>query len=102
MTTITIDQAVLHRALSALEYHTQQTRPIHNTELVIEELRAALAAQQSVPSWQDSPTDPGMWVSSSNGACSAWNISQELIGRDYWTMTGMRWFGPIPTEEDTK
>ena len=44
MTTITIEKAIVHRALSALEYHTQQTRPIHNTELVIEELRAALSA----------------------------------------------------------
>ena len=43
MTTITIERAVVHRALSALEYHTQQTRPIHNTELVIEELRDALS-----------------------------------------------------------
>ncbi len=49
MTTITIERAVVHRALSALEYHTQQTRPIHNTELVIEELRDALAAPATSP-----------------------------------------------------
>ena len=49
MTTITIEEAIVHRALSALEYHTQQTRPIHNTELVIEELRAALTAPATAP-----------------------------------------------------
>ncbi len=49
MTTITIEKAIVHRALSALEYHTQQTRPIHNTELVIEELRAALSAPATAP-----------------------------------------------------
>lgn len=49
MTTITIERAVVHRALSALEYHTQQTRPIHNTELAIEELRDALAAPATAP-----------------------------------------------------
>ena len=50
MTTITIERAVVHRALSALEYHTQQTRPIHNTELAIEELRDALAAPATATS----------------------------------------------------
>ena len=49
MTTITIERAVVHRTLRALEYHTQQTRPIHNTELVIEELHAALAAPATAP-----------------------------------------------------
>jgi len=49
MTTITIERAVIHRALSALEYHTQQTRPIHNTELVIEELKSALSAPATAP-----------------------------------------------------
>lgn len=49
MTTITIEKAIVHRALSALEYHTQQTRPIHNTELVIEELRTALSAPATAP-----------------------------------------------------
>ena len=49
MTAITIEKAIVHRALSALEYHTQQTRLIHNTELVIEELRAALSAPATAP-----------------------------------------------------
>ena len=39
------DVALLHRALSALEYHRDQTRPIAQTDAVIEALRAALAAK---------------------------------------------------------
>lgn len=35
--------ALLQRALSALEYHRDQTRPIAQTDAVIEELRAATA-----------------------------------------------------------
>ena len=57
MTTITIERAVVHRALSALEYHTQQTRPIHNTELAIEELRDALAAPATAPEQDVHPDD---------------------------------------------
>jgi len=35
-------EEILRQALNALEYHTQQTRPIHNTELAIDALRAVL------------------------------------------------------------
>ena len=55
MTTITLEKAIVHRALSALEYHTQQTRPIHNTELVIEELRTALSAPATAPERKPMP-----------------------------------------------
>ena len=40
---------LLRQALNALEHHTVQTRPIHNTELAIDALRAALAAPQPEP-----------------------------------------------------
>lgn len=40
---------VMQQALSALEYHTQQTRPIHNTELAIEALREALSRPEPEP-----------------------------------------------------
>lgn len=40
---------LLQKALNALEYHTQQTRPIHNTELAIDALREALAAPEPEP-----------------------------------------------------
>ena len=40
---------LLQQALNALEYHTQQTLPIHNTELAIDALRAALAAPMPEP-----------------------------------------------------
>lgn len=38
------DVALLQRALAALEYHRSQTRPIAQTDAVIEALRAATAA----------------------------------------------------------
>ena len=43
MTTITIPKALLEQALEALEYHTQQTRPIQKTEHAILALRTELA-----------------------------------------------------------
>lgn len=36
-------RAMLEQALEALEYHSEQTRPIFNTELTIELIRAELA-----------------------------------------------------------
>ena len=42
MTNITIDKALLEQALDALEHHTEQTRPIHNTQVAMDEIRAAL------------------------------------------------------------
>jgi hypothetical protein len=42
MTTITIDRAVVEQALEALEYHVEQTRPIHRTSEAIAALKAAL------------------------------------------------------------
>jgi len=46
---MTTQREVMQRALNALEYHTQQTRPIHNSELAIDDLRAALAEPQGEP-----------------------------------------------------
>ena len=43
-------QELLQQALDALEYHTAQTRPIHNTELAIDAIRAHLAKPQGEPS----------------------------------------------------
>ena len=40
---------LLQMALDALEYHTQQTRPIQRTEAAILALREALAAPQAEP-----------------------------------------------------
>ena len=42
-------RALLEQALNALEWHTQQTRPIHNTELAIDDLRAELAKHINCP-----------------------------------------------------
>lgn len=67
MTTITIERAVIHRALSALEYHTQQTRPIHNTELVIEELKSALSAPATAPAQPERSThEQAQWTALEN------------------------------------
>ena len=95
MTTINIERAAVYRALSALEYHTQQTRPIHNTELVIEELRDALATPATAPeqpSWQDAPTCAGVWMCHMNGEAYQWPDKNLDV-------TGTRWFGPIPEDK---
>ena len=42
-------KALLQQALDALEYHVQQTRPIHQTTLAIEAIRAELAKPEQVP-----------------------------------------------------
>jgi hypothetical protein len=49
MTKITIDRAVVQQALEALEYHVEQTRPIHRTSEAITTLHAALAEPTPMP-----------------------------------------------------
>ena len=44
-----MSRELLQMAFDALEHHTVQTRPIHNTELAIDALRAALAQPQAEP-----------------------------------------------------
>jgi len=97
MTTITIERAVVHRTLRALEYHTQQTRPIHNTELVIEELHAALAAPATAPPWQDAPTVPGLWVRNSCDCIGAYLIHESAI--PILQGSRSRWWGPLPEDK---
>ena len=46
---VTRGRATLERAITALAYHQQQTRPIERTKFAIDELRAALAAQPAEP-----------------------------------------------------
>mgnify|MGYP001285240005 CR=1 FL=1 len=50
-------RALLKQALVALEYHKQQTRPIHNTELAIEALRDELAKPAPAPEHDVHPDD---------------------------------------------
>ena len=51
---ITIPRALLEQAREALEYHTQQTRPIQKTEHAILALRTELA-KPSAPAQHDAP-----------------------------------------------
>ena len=51
---ITIPRALLEQAREALEYHTQQTRPIQKTEHAILVLRTELA-KPSAPAQHDAP-----------------------------------------------
>lgn len=44
-----MSRELFRQALNALVHHTQQTRPIHNTDLAIAALRSALAAPQPEP-----------------------------------------------------
>lgn len=43
------DRELMAQAIVALEYHTDQTRPIQNTNLAIEALRARLAQPEPLP-----------------------------------------------------
>ncbi len=45
MDKITIERETLERAITALTYHQNQTRPIERTRIALDALRAALAAQ---------------------------------------------------------
>ena len=49
------DHELIAQALVALQYHTEQTRPIANTNFAIEALRAALAQPEPEPVawWHD-------------------------------------------------
>ena len=52
-----MNKAMFQQALDALVYHTQQTRPIHNTDIAIDALRTELAKPEPEPvawrSWHD-------------------------------------------------
>ena len=112
---ITIPRALLEQALKALEYHTQQTRPIQKTEHAILAIRAELAKpepeetfipdwanyRQGVadgkagsPKWHDAPTEPGLWVLDDGTALV---LESGTLPKAF---DGLRWYGPIP--QDTK
>lgn len=91
---------------SAVPLYTapQPSQPAH-TEAEVQELMEfakhhalgtfsdALAAQPSVPAWNDVPTCSGVWVN----AAELWAFSEgEISG----LRKNGRWFGPLP--EDTK
>ena len=59
---ITIERETLERAITALAYHQQQTRPIERTKFAIDELRAALAAQPA-----EAQQEPVAWRHSKTG-----------------------------------
>ena len=59
-----MSRELLERAIDALQYHTQQTRPIHNTELMVDALREALAAPQPEPEKRI------VWCTETDSACS--------------------------------
>lgn len=59
---ITIERETLERAITALAYHQQQTRPIERAKFAIDELRAALAAQPA-----EAQQEPVAWRHSKTG-----------------------------------
>ena len=92
-------RALLEQALKALEYHTQQTRPIQKTEHAILAIRAELA-KPSAPAWHDAPTEPGLWMCN-DGDDNPYRrtthrvtfpLNQLLVGENE------RWYGPIPQD----
>jgi len=50
---------VLKLALEALEYHTAQTRPIHETNEAITAIKAALEAKDEPVGWA---SHGGLWI----------------------------------------
>ena len=92
-------RALLEQALKALEYHTQQTRPIQKTEHAILAIRAELA-KPSAPAWHDAPTCAGLWLCN-DGDDNPYRrtthrvtfpLNQLLVGENE------RWYGPIPQD----
>ena len=94
MTTITIERAVLLRALEALRPATAPNGA--KRDAAFEELRAALAAPATAPAWHDAPTVPGLWVS------SVWNaryFSAGNVANFHNRAKSPRWYGPIPEDK---
>jgi hypothetical protein len=85
-------RALLEQALKALEYHTQQTRPIQKTEHAILAIRAELA-KPSAPAWHDAPTCAGWWVRNSHEGIDVYSISEPSI--NILKGSASRWYGPI-------
>ena len=102
MTTITIERAVLLRALEALRPATAPNGA--KRDAAFEELRAALAAPATAPepSWQDAPTCAGLWFCDEGDEnpyrFTCHNVSIPL--NPYLVGEGERWYGPIPRDGD--
>lgn len=97
MTTITIERAVLLRALEALRPATAPNGA--KRDAAFEELRAALAAPATAPAWHDAPTVPGLWMCN-YGDLSVATVNQPDIDTfDPAYNTGGRWYGPIPEDK---
>jgi len=92
-------RALLEQALNALEWHTQQTRPIHNTELAIDALQAELAKPAPTqPAWHDAPNAPGLWTAAYPQPTAVRIDDVQALDRvKAWPGN---WFGPLP--EDRK
>ena len=129
MTTITIDRAVLERALEAINRALSDNTPyLGACEESACSLRAALAAQpagrspflkeraqleqewavlqgmlrdqKKGPAWHDAPTGLGIWICDEGDICYEWTAHNIEILDKFEPGEGFRWFGPIP--EDTK
>ena len=93
-------RALLEQALKALEYHTQQTRPIQKTEHAILAIRAELAKPSATPAWHDAPTEPGIWLCDEGGPdCYTYTAHNIVLLNDPALKDDeCRWYGPIPQD----
>jgi hypothetical protein len=101
MTTITIERAVLLRALEALRPATAPNGA--KRDAAFEELRAALAAPATTPAqpaWHDAPTVPGVWICDEGDICYTWTAHNIEILDQFDPGDGLRWYGPIPPDGD--
>ena len=94
MTTITIDRTPLEQIMKDLD----SGRYVVPASIQHKQLRAALAAQPSVPAWHDAPTCPGLWATVDGRHASAVVIPKHELS--LYQKTTTRWFGPIPPDGD--
>ena len=99
MTTITIERAVLLRALEALRPATAPNGA--KRDAAFEELRAALAAPATAPEpqWHDAPTVPGLWVSDFSWMAQKLDCDTVEFYAKNRSIPSRRWYGPIPEDK---
>ncbi len=101
MTTITIERAVLLRALEALRPATAPNGA--KRDAAFEDLRAALAAPATAPAqpaWHEAPTVPGLWVcrQAITDNVQAYEVTDQMALNRNLKLKG-QWYGPIPEDK---
>lgn len=91
----TTDKQLLKRCIDYLSSPNAETQ--ETEDKLLEDLRAALAAPATAPSWQDAPTCAGVWVRNSGDCIGAYLIHESAI--PILQGSRSRWFGPLPEDK---